>query len=189
MSFGRGSVRVPVRKPTAKASPEAGGLNEREMNRRLVGLGLSRKDPPAIITEALKIIERFHAWMRQRRCAASGHRSGERMEYQGELWYVTVEVSHNKSRGSFGADIGNCVPLVDLLHKESHRDPDFWPGRGVDPVSSARNLAIGYLRDHPDDGEWLRLHAQDGDVLALVAVALPIMETQLSEPDEDGVVL
>lgn len=143
------------------------GLGKREWVRRLAGLGLSRHDDPELQREGVALVARFLAWMRQRRCVVSRLRRGDVVREGGYAIYVTIEAAHLTTRGAYGSDLGNTVPLAAHLHAVQQHDPDYFAARGVDPVEKAREYARRYLAGHPADRAWLLEHATDGDVIAL----------------------
>ena len=148
------------------------GLPKREQLRRLAGLGLSKHEDEAVQTEALAIIARFLAFTRESRCIVSGCRTGERLMYGGQDWIVVVEAAHLQSRGAYASDLGTVLPLVDLFHREQHRDPTFWTRRHLDVAVLARLHAIRFFEAHPEDAQWVLDHANDGDVIVLAHAGL-----------------
>lgn len=164
------SRRLPERRGSAlrHRAPGTGGKGKQELTRRLHGLGLSWREPEAVVAEGLAIVERFLGWVRQQGCVVTGWRSGERREYRGGWWLVVVEAAHLMTRGSFAPDFGNVVPLADLLHRDQQHEPDFFPRRGLDAAACARDAALEYLAAHPADAAWLRLHAPGLGLQALL---------------------
>ncbi len=164
----RRSKRLPERKAALRArAPGTQGLGKTETVRRLHGLGLSVHDDPAVQAEGLAIVARFLEDVRGRRCLASGRGTGQRMDWRGSSWVVSVQAAHMGTRGAFYGDFGNVVPLVDLLHTDQQHDGAFFTSRGIDELAEARQVALEYLAAHPDDARWLLEHANDGDVVAL----------------------
>lgn len=118
-------------------------LPVRERNRRLRGLGLSRRDPDDTVTEALRIVQHYQSWIRGRWARSD------------------VDVTHVRSRGAFAGDFWNVVPLLHKDHQRLHRigraayerehecDLDKW----------ARELTVQYLGGHPTEAAWLLKHA------------------------------
>lgn len=169
----RRSRLVPERQTMLRRTqPGTHGLGKREITRRLVSLGLSHHDDEEVQQQALRLVERFLSWIRSQPCLVSGRRSGERWERSGQTWVVSVQAAHLKTRGSFGADLGNVVPLIDLLHSEQQNDAEFFIRWNQNAQKAAADLAMRWLGEHPDDARWLLDYANDGDVVALATAAL-----------------
>lgn len=151
------------------SATRSSGLPKRERIRRLAGLGLSKHEDEQLEREALAVVERFRNWTnRDCACAVTAWRNGERHTYQGADYLIGIEWAHvTESRGHFAPDFGASLPLCSLLHQESHRDPDFWAKRDLDPVVLARLHAIRFFAAHPEDADWVIGNAVDGDVIAL----------------------
>lgn len=165
MSFARRSRPI-----DRKAPLRASGLPKRERNRRLASLGLSFRDDDATQVAALAIVERFLDFTRKSASAVSGLRPGGHYWHDDQEWLVgRIDPAHLTTRGSFGPDIGNVLPLTDHEHRLSHSDPEFWSKRGLNPQILAKTHALVFLRAYPFDAAWLHEYAQDGDVVALAA--------------------
>jgi hypothetical protein len=156
------------------APPTRDGLGKRERNRRLAGLGLSYHDDEAIQKAALAIIERFRRWTIARPSALSGLQPGQTFMADGVEWIVgRIDPAHQDSRGSFGCDIGNVLPLTDYEHDRSHRNPDYLAANGMpSPMRLARTYGLRFLSEYPKDAAWIIEHANDGDVIALAKEAV-----------------
>lgn len=149
------------------------GLSKAERNRRLVSLGLSRHDDEALQTAALAIVERFRKWTDRAPCCVTGWRTGEVHELEGQRYQVFVQWAHiQRTRGAYGADFGNAVPLVDLLHRQQEHDAWFFARRGLVAGVLAHAHAVRFFAAHPDDAAWIIQHAADGDVVALATAGL-----------------
>lgn len=149
------------------------GISRAERNRRLTSLGLSRLEDEAIQREALAIVERFRRWTGQQPCVVTGWRSGETHTWEGGRYLVGVEWAHvTGKRGSWCADFGVTVPLLDLLHRQQEDDPEFFARHGLDVVQLAARSAIAFFAEHPQDAAWILEHAVDGDVIALARAGL-----------------
>ena len=89
------------------------GPSKRDTNRKLAGVGLSRRDDEATKAKALAEIAAYEAWIREQGPLI--------FDTHGRIMYgwdcATVEASHTDSRGSHGADFGNLLPLTRWHHR------------------------------------------------------------------------
>lgn len=132
-----------------------GGLSTREINRRLHGLGLSRRSEPALIAKGLFEVARFLAAASASQCCLTGYRTDEPLRYgRGR---ARVQAVHLRSRGSFGADFYNVVPLLKSLHRELHTrgDADFAQHHQADLQFIATRFTEAYLDRHPETRAFL----------------------------------
>lgn len=115
--------------------------------------------PPEKATErrpASDTCPAYIAWLHSQPCCATGVRAGEMLTVpgtNGKPWKVraVIEAAHLKSRGTFGPDLYNAVPLElsqhRLLHKEGRKS---YPAkRGLDLQAIAEEHTKRFLKLHP----------------------------------------
>lgn len=170
MTFQRKSRKIERTPTMRKAQPGTAGLGKREVVRRLAGLGFSHRDDDAILAMGLKIVGEFLRDAQAEPCSVTGYRAGQSIVWEGERYSAFIEAAHAvRSRGAFGADFGVVVPMLDLAHQKSHRDPDYLPDDTCRALALA--WALKWLRRNVREAQWLYTNAVDGDVLALCRMA------------------
>ena len=152
-------------RPTARR-----GMSKQERIRRLAGLGFSSHDDAELLGEGLLIVDRFLAWIREQPCAITGYRAGELIRVNGLDWRVRIEADHQQTRGSYGGDLLNVIPLADHEHTRRHI-----LGVGFTLEESAL-LCAKYTRDylstHLDDCRWLASNALDAELVMFCQAVL-----------------
>lgn len=114
-------------------------------------MGLSRHDNDADQREAQRKVEAYLQHARESACVVTRLRSGEwiQLDHKSPAFEVRVEPAHIKSRGAWGADFGNVIPLAHHLHDELHRvgEAAFNRKYGVNVSALAADFLIRYERD------------------------------------------
>jgi hypothetical protein len=128
------------------------GAGQRERNRRLNGVGLTRRSDTELQRQALHRIEAFLAWIRRQPCVVLGQGTDVFHEYffRGVEYRerLAIEAAHDKTRGSHGPDFGNAFPLHWRIHRwqEDHADADFAKAFGKYPEELAAETLARYER-------------------------------------------
>lgn len=115
--------------------------------------------PPGAPTERRTegVCPAFITWLGQQPCCVSGVRAGDLIEVpfpNGKTGKVraVIQASHLKTRGAFGPDLYNAVPMELSQHRAWHKEgrKSFPAKRGLDMQAIADEHTERFLKVHPE---------------------------------------